>query len=238
MYPLPIFNAALVPCLVSPALLAPHEQGQFCRQTARPLAELAAAPTGRACGRFAASQVQRPPRLSRCLRWFVAVLVLVVAQGLTAHEALAQVRRPLPPVPHKAKSKPHRVARESLPHSFNDGKPTGEPPVEIGKRVYTYVQQMPVMQKGGIREVISYIEQHLQWPTGTEMLDAEGRVYVSFVVDSVGYVGRASVLKGLHPLLDAEALRVVRALPRFQPGRQDGRPVAVSFTIPVTFRRN
>ena len=262
---LPIFNAKLNPCPVNPAEFAPHPQGNFCGQCQRvvhdfshstdPRADLAAAraaaPDGRVCGRFGAAQVQAAPRLSRRLRWFVAALVLVVAQDLTAREALAQVRRATPhrPVTTQKKHKPaSKKARVPKPSSVKEQAyvlngdiemlPEIIKPEESNKpKVYTYAEVMPKLQGKNYNEIAAFIQQQVRWPKGTGLVDAEGRVFVSFTVDTTGQVRDARILKGIHPLLDAEALRVVQAQTGFTSGRQNGKPVDVSLTIPITFRR-
>ena len=250
---LPIFNARLNPCPVSPAEFSPHAQGKFCGQCQRvvhdfsqstnPRADLAAAraaaPDGRVCGRFGAAQVQAAPLLLQRLRWFVAALVLVVAQGLSAREALAQVRRAVPHHTQSAKKRPAPApaVTETLIDgdiAFIDEKPL---PAITGREVYSYVEQMPTFRGGGIRALMEYIQKQVQWPRGTERVDAEGRVFASFVVGKDGAVRDAKILKGLHPLLDAEALRVILALTGFTAGRQDDEPVAVNILLPITFRR-
>lgn len=261
---LPTFNATLNPCPVSPATFTPHAQGHFCgscqrvvqdfSQSDNPLADLAAArassPDGRVCGSFRREQVVVPPAptLSRRLRWFLMALVLVVGQGLTAREALAQVRRP---VPHKAGPlhKKHMPVAKKKPIEIEDIIPDGEilggitESVEViepvqpeSTRIYTYVEQMPQLPGGGgNKAIVDYIQQQLRWPKELRN-DTEGRVFVSFIVGKDGCVREARIVKGLDPLLDAETLRVVRALPIFTPGRQGGQSVAVSFTVPVSFK--
>ena len=247
MYSLPIFNAALVPCTVSPALLSPHEQGQFCRQCHRvvldfsqassPLADLAAAraaaPDGRVCGRFAATQVQRPPTLSQRLRWFVAALVLVVGQGLTAREAMAQVRRSGTAGPVLIDTRTAK-GQGLLPPLINAAAlPDSSAHYFVGMAV----EEMPSFRGGGTREVIQYIQQRVVWPRSKgKIILTQGRVFASFTVGADGRVGDVKIVKHLHPLFDAEVLRVVRALPNFKPGRQLDRPVAVGLTVPVTFQ--
>jgi protein TonB len=104
--------------------------------------------------------------------------------------------------------------------------------------VYTYVDQMPELPGGGgIPAIVAYVQQRVRWPEGSQMLDAEGRVFVNFIVGKDGRVRDAEIVKGLHPLLDAETLRVIQTLPEFTPGRQGGQAVAVRFTLPATFRR-
>ena len=253
---LPLFNAKLHPCPVSTAAFAPHPQGNFCGQCQRvvhdfsqstaPRADLAAAraaaPDGRVCGRFGAAQVQAAPTLSRRLRWFVAALMLVVAQGLTAREALAQVRRAIPTHRPRPTAAPKQAA--NLPVStqtvvsddFIDGI-VMEGPRDPDETLYTYVQQMPTFQGGDMATLLAYIQGQVQWPKGTRAANAKGRLFVSFTVDKNGMVRDAKVAKGLHPLLDAEALRVVRELPAFAPGKQNGQAVAVTMTVPI-FKRD
>jgi TonB family protein len=64
----------------------------------------------------------------------------------------------------------------------------------------------------------------------------EGRIYLRFVVSKEGKVTQVRVLRGVHPLLEAEALRVVSALPDFVPGRMQGKPVNVEYTLPILFK--
>lgn len=86
---------------------------------------------------------------------------------------------------------------------------------------------------------MKFVQKNVRWPAGSEMLDAEGKVFIGFVIDKTGQVRNAKVLKGIHPLLDAEALRVVQLLDgQFEPGKQNNKPVDVSYTIPVTFKRD
>ena len=255
---LPIFNAKLNPCPVNPAEFAPHPQGNFCGQCQRvvhdfshstdPRADLAAAraaaPDGRVCGRFGAAQVQAAPRLSRRLRWFVAALVLVVAQDLTAREALAQVRRATPAHrPHPTTGPKHVIAppiwtQTLASGSVADGMVIEEQAKDPSNTVFTYAQQMPTFRGGDVTALTAYLQQQVRWPTGSGLVDAAGRVFVSFIVGKDGAVRDAKVVKGLHPLLDTEALRVVRDLPTLTPGKQNGQAVAVSLTVLVTFKRD
>lgn len=125
---LPTFRARLLPCSESWAAMTPTAQGRHCArcqrvvhdftQSKNPAADLAAAraaaPDGRVCGRFAGAQGQGPPPLTQRLRLFVVALVLVVAQGLSAREALAQVRRGAKEQV-VVKAKPHPSAKKKTP---------------------------------------------------------------------------------------------------------------------------
>ncbi|MBF9223828.1 energy transducer TonB [Hymenobacter ruricola] len=241
---LPTFNAVLNPCPVDRAALVAHPQGHFCghcqrvvqdfSQSAAPVADLAAARAasadGRVCGSFGRAQVAAPPTLTRRLRWFLLALVLVVGQGLTAREALAQVRwQGIDYTQEITKSE-----RERTLGSRRDSAALGYNPLPFLGIVN---EVMPTFRGGGISKLVAYIQQQVRWPAAAGMVEAEGRVFVSFVVGKDGLVQDVKIVKGLHPLLDAEALRVIQALPAFVPGQQNGQPVAVSMTVPIKFQR-
>ncbi|WP_170170243.1 energy transducer TonB [Hymenobacter perfusus] len=97
-----------------------------------------------------------------------------------------------------------------------------------------YIEQMPTFE-GGIEGLLCFLHQNNQLSQpGNEY--PSGKVFVGFIVDTAGHVQGAQILKGLHPALDAEALRLVNLLSgRFTPGRQNKRPVAVPFTLPIQF---
>lgn len=93
-----------------------------------------------------------------------------------------------------------------------------------------YVEEMPELAGG-----LDTLQSLIQYPEQAQEARVEGRVFVEFVVTETGSVEEALVRRGVHPALDAEALRVVRLL-KFRPGQQRGRPVRVRFSLPVTFR--
>lgn len=237
---LPTFNATLQPCSVGPAAFTAHEQGHFCgscqrvvqdfSRAADPVGALAAAraaaPDGRVCGRFAAGQVQTArPRLTRRLQWFVLALVLVVGQGLTARQALAQVCQPGAAAPRPQPLPGHKM-----------GKVVAAPAKPAAVVYGAVSEEMPGFRGGSLREVGAYIKKQLRRPSGAKTNWVEGTVYVRFTVGADGRVREAAVLKGLHLLLDAEVLRVIRTLDGFTPGWQQGQPVAVSMVVPITFK--
>jgi TonB family protein len=100
--------------------------------------------------------------------------------------------------------------------------------------VYTFVEQMPALPGGGgMMAIVQQIQQNLVYPSGPRQ---EGKVFVSFVVLADGSVGSTNVIKSLGPAYDEAVVSAIKKLPRFVPGRQNSRPVAVSFTVPVTFK--
>ncbi|RSK49507.1 TonB family protein [Hymenobacter rigui] len=104
----------------------------------------------------------------------------------------------------------------------------------VTDKVYMYVEQMPVFP-GGQTGLIDYIQATLRYPAEAAKQQVEGRVFVKFVVDTDGRVTKPEIQKGLGAGCDEEALRVIKALPRFEPGKQNGRQVQVYYTVPITF---
>lgn len=128
----------------------------------------------------------------------------------------------------KEKVAPAPSARtaDSQSLSGQGGKKESEP--------FTVVEVMPVFP-GGQMALVQYIASHLKYPTVAQENGIQGRVFVSFVVGEDGYVEDVQVIKGVEPMLDKEAVRVIQSLPRWTPGNQQGKPVRVKYTVPVTF---
>jgi protein TonB len=99
---------------------------------------------------------------------------------------------------------------------------------------FVVVEEMP-MFPGGDVELLRYIGEHTQYPEVAKENNIQGRVIVRFCVTAKGGVSQVSILKGVDPELDKEAIRVVSALPPFKPGKQGGKPVPVWYMVPITF---
>jgi protein TonB len=99
---------------------------------------------------------------------------------------------------------------------------------------FVVVEEMP-MYPGGDTELLKYIAEHTNYPEIAKENNIQGRVIVRFCVTSKGGVNQVSILKGVDPELDAEAIRVVNTLPAFRPGKQGGKPVPVWYMVPITF---
>jgi periplasmic protein TonB len=99
---------------------------------------------------------------------------------------------------------------------------------------FVVVEEMP-MFPGGDPELLKYIAEHTNYPEVAKENNIQGRVIVRFCVTSKGGVSQVSILKGVDPELDAEAIRVVNTLPTFKPGKQGGKPVPVWYMVPITF---
>ena len=103
------------------------------------------------------------------------------------------------------------------------------------EEIFSAVEQMPQFP-GGEAELMKYIANHIKYPTMAAENNIQGRVVVKFVVKKDGSVGEVQVLRGKDPDLDKEAVRVVRTLPNFIPGKMNGQAVSVWFTLPINFK--
>lgn len=111
-------------------------------------------------------------------------------------------------------------------------------PVETepqSKKVYNSVEQMPEFP-GGAAAMMRYLQENIKYPPEAAKNNIEGRVIVQFVIDETGQVGEVKVVRPVSEELDAEAVRVVKTFPKFEPGRQDGEAVSVWYTLPVMFK--
>ncbi|WP_321373771.1 energy transducer TonB [uncultured Draconibacterium sp.] len=108
---------------------------------------------------------------------------------------------------------------------------------EGDSQVFFIVEDMPEFP-GGDEALRKYIANALSYPEIAQEKKIQGKVYVSFVVEKDGSVGDAKIARGVDPSLDKEALRVVKALPMWKPGRQRGEPVRVQYTVPINFALN
>ena len=103
------------------------------------------------------------------------------------------------------------------------------------EKVYEAVEEDPVFP-GGTMGLYDYLAKTLIYPPKAAEAGVQGTVSVRFVVKSDGSIGEVQMLRGKSPELDAEAIRVVKSLPRFTPGRVGGKPVSAWYTLPIRFR--
>ena len=89
---------------------------------------------------------------------------------------------------------------------------------------------------GGDQALMKYLSSHINYPAMAQENGVQGRVVVQFVVTKTGKVGEVKVVRSVDKDLDREAVRVCKSLPNFVPGRQNGQPVNVWYTLPVTFK--
>lgn len=155
-------------------------------------------------------------------------------------EALRVVRSMPNWTPGKQKGELVRV-RFTLPVTFRlDGGTDNPVMVQVtqeksGEEIFQVVEHMPEYP-GGMEELMKYLQKEIKYPKEALEKKTQGRVIVQFVVEKDGSITEAKVMKSVDPLLDAEALRVVNAMPNWKPGKQRGKEVRTHFTIPISFR--
>ena len=106
---------------------------------------------------------------------------------------------------------------------------------ETKDEVFMVVEQMPEFP-GGIQELMSFLSKNIKYPKAAQENGIQGRVIVQFVVEKDGTPTEFKVMRSVDPDLDAEALRVMKEMPKWKPGMQKGQVVRVKYTLPVTFR--
>ena len=102
------------------------------------------------------------------------------------------------------------------------------------QKVFDVVEQMPEYP-GGQAALFEYLSKNIKYPADAEKKKVEGKVFVAFVVDTDGKITDVSLMRKVFPSLDAEALRVISAMPNWKPGKQNGKVVRVKYTVPLSF---
>jgi len=166
------------------------------------------------------AMLQNPLPVRRWKQW----LVLPVLGGLCLAACQSASDQPAPGAAELAPPPPPPPTLTTVPVTATDA---------AGK-VYTYVEQMPQLAGNpGMTPIMQQIMANLAYPAGVHQ---EGKVFASFTVRADGRVSDAKIVKGLAPAYDEAVLAAIQKLPRFVPGQQSGKAVAVSFTVPVLFK--
>ena len=106
---------------------------------------------------------------------------------------------------------------------------------ESTEKMYVVVEQMPAFP-GGDAALMKYLSENIKYPKAAEKAGEQGRVVVNFIVEKDGAISNVNVVRSVTPTLDAEAVRVIKAMPKWVPGKQDGQSVRVKYNVPVSFR--
>lgn len=141
------------------------------------------------------------------------------------------------PEPVQVEAVTQPVEAEAVPEAveMNTEEQAPEETEPQSKKVYNSVEQMPEFP-GGAAGLMRYLQENIKYPPEAAKNDIEGRVIVQFIIDENGQVGEIKVVRPISEELDAEAVRVVKNLPKFEPGRQDGEAVSVWYTLPIVFK--
>ena len=110
-----------------------------------------------------------------------------------------------------------------------------EAPKVVKEVIFRSVEQMPQFPGGDVA-LMKYLSSHIQYPAMAAENNVQGKVILQFVIEKDGRVGEVKLARSVDKDLDKEAIRVVKSLPKFSPGRQNGQPVRVWYTLPVSFR--
>ena len=165
----------------------------------------------------------------------------VVTTGVQQDHAVQSVMQSLEPANIEADATPEAVEVEAEPEEApaideaNTEEQVTEEPVNQSKKVYESVEQMPEFP-GGMEGLMRYLQQNVQYPPIAVQNNVQGRVVVQFIIDETGQVGDVEVVRSVSEEVDAEAVRVIKSMPKFEPGRQNGEPVAVWYTLPIAFK--
>jgi protein TonB len=110
-----------------------------------------------------------------------------------------------------------------------------EPVEEEEPEIFMVVEQMPEFP-GGPAALFKYISQITKYPPIAKENGIQGKVYVQFIVGKDGSINQVKILRGVDPSLDKEAMRVVKSMPKWAPGKQSGKPVFVRYQVPINFK--
>ena len=114
-------------------------------------------------------------------------------------------------------------------------------PVEVEEeepeeqQIFQVVEEMPEFP-GGMAECLKFLGKNIKYPTISQENGVQGKVIVQFVVNKDGSIVDPVVMRSVDPYLDKEALRVIKTMPKWKPGKQRGKAVRVKYTVPVTFK--
>ncbi len=106
----------------------------------------------------------------------------------------------------------------------------------LGNKIDYYPYEIMPQFPGGDKELFRYLSQNVRYPVDAQKNKIQGRVIVQFYVSKTGKIVDVNVIRSISPALDAEALRVIYKMPKWEPGLQDGEPVRVKYTLPINFK--
>jgi len=157
-------------------------------------------------------------------------LILIAFSSCASKKAISKTKTEIPPPPPPPPPPPQQ--NPALKDNAKVIKETATD--ESEQEPFVVVEEMP-MFPGGDVALLKYVAENTQYPENARKNNIQGRVITRFCVTAKGNVSLVTVLRGVDPEIDAEAIRVVWTLPAFKPGRQGGKDVPVWYMVPITF---
>jgi len=127
------------------------------------------------------------------------------------------------------------ITAPSAPASGPVMGPVVEAEVTDEEEIFQVVEEMPEFP-GGMDKLLEYLGKNIKYPTIAQEQGIQGRSIIEFVVNKDGSIVDPKVIRSLHPKCDEEAMRVIKGMPKWKPGKQRGKPVRVKYTVPVQFK--
>lgn len=192
--------------------------------------------------RYIESQLQQRRRLGKAVAVVGISMGLAAIAGCRSTRTAGDVQRvpePLDGIIEMPVDEPQTTSGEQQQESATTDAPksmvvqsdTIREPMVAGEVIPT----MPVFP-GGQEALMQFLVDNVNYPEVARKKKIEGRVVVQFIVEKDGSIGEQKVLRSVHPVLDAEAMRVVNIMPKWVPGMIDGKPARVKYALPVTFK--
>ena len=177
-------------------------------------------------------EVKNPPATMEEKLNETRVVSTVTQEGTTTDVDAGKVFKE--EVTHVEEPKPVEIKKEPEP-APKEEKVETPPPPKAPDEVFTAVEQMPEFP-GGQQKLMQWLSSNLRYPDIAQQNGVQGRVIVKFVVEKDGSITGVEVAKGVDKDLDAEAVRTVKRMPKWQPGKNNGQAVRTAFTLPVQFK--
>lgn len=172
-------------------------------------------------------EVVAPPPLKSTIKF----LPPVVKPDAQVHDGYVPTQTELKDVDPGAKTQ--QGDKSGIDYSLIDVQDKVEQPKK--DEVFTFAEEMPVYP-GGDEKLLQFIHANVQYTEIAKRAGVEGKIFISFIVRATGDITDLEVVKGLGAGLDEEAMRVIKLMPKWKPGRQNGKPVSVKVSIPFVFR--
>jgi protein TonB len=214
-----VFFVLAIPLIIK--LLSPSEDTNAKHRTKEVVTELGPPPP-------LEKELPPPPKLNipKQVEQVRFVPPKVVIKPVDEPELPKNTEPPKPPPPPDATPGPDTTVYAA---------PSAPIPPPKKPEVYSYVEQMPSFP-GGEEKLFQYLNDNMKYPSMARETNIQGKVFVNFVVDEEGKISNVKVLRGIGAGCDEEAVRVVKAMPNWKPGKQNGRAVPVSYNLPIQFK--